>query len=191
MNYFGQAGVFLFETVFGLYMLIVMLRFLLQWVRADFYNPVSQGIVMMTNPPLRVLRKVIPGWFGVDFASLALLLILGIAKTYLIQWALGRGPAFSGVLVYSVGVILQYLVWILIIAVIVRIVASWLVTSYNPILGLLDSLTEPLMAPARRILPPFGGLDFSPILVIIFLNLSLILLVNPLLDQGARMMLMA
>lgn len=191
MNYFGQAGVFLIETVFGLYMLIVMLRFLLQWVRADFYNPVSQGIVMMTNPPLRLLRKVIPGWFGIDFASLALLLILAIAKTYLIQWASGRGPAFSGVLVYSIGLILQYLVWILIIAVIVRIVASWLVTSYNPIIGLLDSLTEPLMAPARRILPPFGGLDFSPILVIIFLNLSLILLVNPLLDQGARMMLMA
>jgi len=190
MNYFGQAGVYLIETIFGLYLLVVMLRFLLQWVRADFYNPISQGIVVLTNPPLKVLRRIIPGWFGIDFASLVLLLLLAITKTYLIQWMLGRGPAFPGVLVFSLGVLLQYLVWILIIAVIVRIVASWLATSYNPVLGLLDSLTEPIMSPARRILPPFGGIDFSPILVIVFLNLTRLLIVEPLLDQGSLLMLM-
>jgi len=190
MNYAGQALIYLIETLFGLYILIVMLRFLLQWVRADFYNPISQGIVVLTNPPLKILRRFIPGWFGIDFASLLLLLLLAIAKTYLTQWLFGRGPAFSGVLVFSLGVLLQYLVWILIIAVIVRIVASWLATSYNPMLGLLDSLTEPIMAPARRLIPPFGGIDFSPILVIIFLNLTRILIVDPLLDQGNMLMLM-
>lgn len=190
MNYVGNAGIFMIETVFGLYLLLVMLRFLLQWVRADFYNPISQGVVAITNPPLKILRRMIPGWFGIDFASLVLILLLAILKTYLIQWMIGRSPGITGVFVYSVGVVVQYLVWILIIAVIVRIVASWLVTTYNPLLGLLYSLTEPIMAPARRLIPPFGGIDFSPILVLVFLNLTRILIVDPLLHQGQSLMLM-
>ena len=78
-NYFGNAGSFLIDTIIGLYMLAVMLRFLLQWVGADFYNPISQFLVAVTNPPLTFLRKLIPGLFGIDIASLVLLVALAVA----------------------------------------------------------------------------------------------------------------
>jgi len=190
MNYIGNAGIYLIETLFGLYILVVLLRFLLQWVRADFYNPISQAIVRVTNPPLKTLRRIIPGWFGIDFASIVLVCGLFIIKNLVIAWLIGRNPPFLGVLVYSLGDLLRFTLWVFIIAVIVRIVASWLMTGqYHPVIGLLDSLTEPFMAPARRILPPFSGIDFSPILVILFLNLTLMLVAQPLLDTGARLML--
>lgn len=184
-NYFGDAGSFLIDTVIGLYILAVLLRFLLQWVRADFYNPISQFLVTVTNPPLVFLRRFIPGFFGIDLASIALLLILGIAKIYLVAWIAGFTPQFSGVVLLAIGELVQLIVWVFIITLLIRVILSWIQPGgYNPVLGLINQLTEPLMAPARRLIPPFGGLDLSPIVVFIFLYLTLMLVVRPMLDYG-------
>ena len=184
-NYFGDAGSFLIDTIIGLYILAVLLRFLLQWVRADFYNPVSQFLVAVTNPPLVFLRRFIPGFFGVDLASIVLLMILNIAKIYLLAWIGGFTPQFSGVVLLSIGELLQLAVWVFIITLFIRVILSWIQPGgYNPVLGLINQLTEPLMAPARRLIPPFGGLDLSPIVVFIFLYLTLMLVVRPILDYG-------
>lgn len=184
-NYFGDAGSFLIDTVIGLYILAVLLRFLLQWVRADFYNPVSQFLVTITNPPLVFLRRFIPGFFGIDLASIALLLILAIAKIYLLAWIAGFTPKFPGVVLLAIGELIQLVVWVFIITLFIRVILSWIQPGgYNPVLGLINQLTEPLMAPARRLIPPFGGLDLSPIVVFIFLYLTLILVVRPILDYG-------
>lgn len=184
-NYFGDAGSFLVDTVIGLYILAVLLRFLLQWVRADFYNPVSQFLVTITNPPLVFLRRFIPGFFGIDLASIVLLLILAIAKIYLLAWIAGFTPKFPGVVLLAIGELIQLVVWVFIITLFIRVILSWIQPSgYNPVLGLINQLTEPLMAPARRLIPPFGGLDLSPIVVFIFLYLTLILVVRPMLDYG-------
>jgi len=184
-NYFSDAGSFLIDTVIGLYMLAVILRFLLQWVRADFYNPISQFLVTVTNPPLVFLRRFIPGFFGVDLASIILLIVLAMIKIYLIYAISGLTPHVSGVLVLAVGEMIQLGVYVFIFTMLIRIVLSWIQPGgYNPVLVLINQLTEPLMAPARRIIPPFGGLDISPILVFIFLYLTLMLVVRPVLDFG-------
>ena len=184
-NYFGDAGSFLIDTVIGLYILAVLLRFLLQWVRADFYNPISQFLVTVTNPPLVFLRRFIPGLFGIDLASIVLLLILGIAKIYLLAWIAGFTPQFSGVVLMAIGELILLAVWVFIVTLFIRVILSWIQPrGYNPVLGLINQLTEPLMAPARRLIPPFGGLDISPIVIFVFLYLTLMLVVRPILDYG-------
>lgn len=184
-NYFSDAGSFLIDTVIGLYMLAVILRFLLQWVRADFYNPISQFLVTVTTPPLVFLRRFIPGFFGVDLASILLLVALAVVKIYLIYAISGFTPHISGVLLLAVGEVIQLGVYVFIFAMLIRVVLSWIQPGgYNPVLSLINQLTEPLMAPARRIIPPFGGLDISPMLVFIFLYLTLMLVVRPILDFG-------
>ena len=187
-NYFGNAGSFLIDTIIGLYMLAVMLRFLLQWVRADFYNPISQFLVTVTNPPVIFLRKFIPGLFGIDLASIILLAALAVVKIYLIYAIAGMTPRISGVLLLSVGEVIQLGIYVFIFSMLIRVVLSWIQPGgYNPVLGLINQLTEPLMAPARRIIPVFGGLDISPMLVFIFLYLTLMLVVQPMLDFGVML----
>jgi YggT family protein len=168
---------------------MVMLRFLFQLVRADFYNPVSQAIVKITNPPLVLLRRVIPGLWGIDFASIILLLALQILELALILSLRGVVPQPLGLAVLSVAELLNLAIWILIITLFVRIIISWVSPGgYNPIIALLVSLTDPLMRPARRMLPPISGLDLSPLVVFVVLQLGLMLLVQPLRHMGQIMM---
>jgi YggT family protein len=188
-NYVGDAGVFLIDTVFGLYILVLMLRFLLQWVGADFYNPISQFVVAVTNPPLLALRRVIPDLFGIDLAALVLMLLLAVLKLYLIAWLSGADPGFVGVVVFAIGELMQLVVYVFMVTVFVRVILSWIAPGgYNPAVALLVSLTEPVMRPARRLIPALGGLDLSPIIVFLGLGLVLRLLVQPVLDLGRAMM---
>lgn len=184
-NYLGDALAFLAETLIGLYMFAVLLRFLLQWARADFYNPVSQFLVRLTNPPLKRLRRFVPGLWGMDLSSLVLLAALGVAKIYLMLGLRGRWPSFGGALVLTAGDVLQLAFYVLLGALLVRVIASWIAPqSHHPGLRLVDSLTEPLLAPARRLLPAVSGIDLSPILVFIVLEMFRRLIVQPLLDFG-------
>lgn len=185
-GYVNNAGLFLIDTLFGLYILVVMIRFMLQWLRADFYNPVSQFIITVTNPPLRILRRFIPGWGGIDLSSVVLMLALSMVKSWLIFSVVGRSTTFQGLLVYSIGELLQLALYIFIFAILIRVVLSWIAPhqGYNPALRLLYDLTEPLMAPARRLIPPIAMLDISPIVVFIFLYLTQMLIVQPILDFG-------
>lgn len=185
-NYFSNAGVFLIQTIIGLYTLVVMLRFLLQMVRADFHNPITQILVKLTNPPLKPLRRIIPGLGGIDVASLVLLLALQTFELVLI----GLLPMFSmpnpvGVLVLASAQLLSLLVSVYLFSVIIMVVISWISPGNpNPVVTLLYQLTAPLMNPARRHIPPLSGLDLSPMAVIIVLYLVILLVVQPLLDFG-------
>jgi YggT family protein len=186
--YLGQAAVFLVETVFGIYILMVLLRLLFQLVRADFYNPFSQFLVRLTNPPLLPLRRIIPGLGGIDVASVVLLLALQILKLFLVVLINGNAATPIGMVVLSLAQLLELTVWVFLIAIFVRIILSWLAPySHHPMTALLISLTEPLMRPARRLLPPISGLDLSPIIVLILLQLTLMLVVQPLTDLGVAL----
>lgn len=189
--YITNAAQFLIGTLFGLYILAVMLRFLLQLVRADFYNPVSQFLVKITNPPLRPLRRVVPGWQGLDVAALLLLIALQMAELALLAGLDPRPvpmPALSGLLVLSLAELLRLLLNIYFITILIQVVLSWVNPGqYNPAVNLLTQLNEPVMQPARRLLPPMGGLDLSPIVVLIALQLARILLVQPLTDLGYQL----
>ncbi len=184
-NYAEHAGVFLVQTLFGLYILAIMLRFLLQWVRADFYNPVSQFLVKVTNPLLKPLRRVVPGFWGIDLAAILLMLVLQMLELFLVGVMVGQSFRPLGVLVMSIGELLTLAVYVFMIAILIQVVLSWIQPgSYNPVIGLVNRLSEPLMAPARRIIPPISGLDLSPLVVLILLQLTLILLVSPIKDLG-------
>jgi len=183
--YFSNAGIYLIETLFGLYVLAVLLRFLFQLVRADFYNPISQFIVKITNPLLRPLRRWIPSFQGVDTASIALLLLLKVTESWLVALMYGYAPGFAGILVLAFADILQILVYVFIVVIFAGVILSWVAPdSYNPAVSLIDRLSEPVLQPFRRMLPPIGGLDFSPFVALIVLQLILMLLVKPLLDLG-------
>ena len=184
-GYFADAGLFLVDTVLGIYILIVLLRFLFQLVRADFYNPLSQFIVKASNPPLARLHKLIPSLWGIDLGAIVLLLILEGLRLSVTALMLGHTPRVSGVLILSIGELLKLAVYVVVFSIFVRALLSWVSSGANhPMARLLGSFTEPLLAPARRLLPATGGLDLSPIILFIALTLILKLIVNPLLDLG-------
>ncbi len=184
-----NAGVFLIGTLFQLYILAVLLRFLFQATRADFYNPFSQALVVITNPTLVPLRRLIPGLYGIDLAAIVLMLVLACLKTYLLALIRGFWPAPIGLLVYSAAELLELTIYVFIITIFIRVLLSWIVPygRSNPAAGLLISVSEPLLRPARRLIPPISGLDLSPIVVFIVLYLALILMVHPLQSVGARL----
>ncbi|MDX2312946.1 MAG: YggT family protein [Gammaproteobacteria bacterium] len=189
-SYVGNAATFLIETVFGLYILLVMLRFLLQWARADFYNPVSQFIVKATQLPLKPLRKIIPGIGGLDMAALVFMIMLKFVELWLVTGVMGMSPQIGGLVVLSIADLLGLLINVFIFSILIQVIISWVNPGmYNPVMGLLHSLTEPLLGPARRVIPPISGLDLSPIVVIIVLQLASMLAVAPIRDL-ARPMLM-
>jgi len=184
-NYLSNAGIFLVDFIFGLYILAVILRFLLQFVRADFYNPLAQAIVTITNPPLRPLRRIIPALRTLDTSSLVLMLILQIISTFLIFLLQGIAPNILGLVVTAIGELLGTTFYVFIFAILIQVIASWIAPgSYNPILGIVESLTAPLMRPARRLIPPVGGLDLAPMVAMVVLTLGLMLIVAPIKDFG-------
>ena len=187
--YVGNAATFLIQTLFGLYILIVMLRFLLQWARADFYNPVSQFIVKATQPPLAPLRRIIPGLGGLDMAALLFMFVLKFVELWLVVELDGRSAPIGALAVLSVAGLLGLAIRVFMFSILIQVVISWVNPGmYNPLMGLLHSLTEPLLAPARRVIPPISGLDFSPIAVIICLYLATMLVEAPIRDLAISMM---
>jgi len=182
-QYLNNAGVFLVSTLFGLYILAVMLRFLLQSVRADFYNPLVQVLVRITNPLLVPLRRLIPGMFGLDMAAVALLLVLQVVELMVIAGLLGGSLPLSTLLIGSVAKLLGLVVTIYFWMILIQVVLSWVApTTYNPAVAAINSLTEPLLRPVRRALPDLGGLDLSPLLVVVALQLVKMLAIWPLRD---------
>jgi YggT family protein len=164
---------YLVQTFLSLYLVAMLLRFLLQLVRADFYNPISQFLVKVTNPLVIPLRRVIPGLGGLDLASLLLAVLLQLAGIVLLLLINGIGlPGVFTLLVWSLLGVLGMLVNIYFFALLGMIILSWVAAgSRHPAIYLLYQITEPVMAPFRKVLPAMGGLDFSPILVFILINI--------------------
>lgn len=180
-SYLTDPLVFLIRTLFGLYIAVVVVRFLLQWIRADFYNPVSQFIVRVTSPVLRPLRQLIPGYRGLDVASLVLAWGLMAVQLGLIAGLSGFGGSLLGALVWAIPALLELVIDIFLFAVLIRVILSWLNPDpYNPVVSLLERLTDPLLRPVQRLIPPLGGIDLSPMAVMIGLVLLQMLLVPPL-----------
>lgn len=155
-NYISNAGVFLIQTLIGLYALTFMLRFLLQLVRADFYNPFCQFLVKVTNPLVKPLRKIIPGFGGIDWASIIIVILLMLVEMLLIGMLSGHSlPTPQGLFVLGLAKTLSLLLNVFLFSIIIQAVISWINPgSYNPIIGLLHQLTAPLLSPVRRFIPP-------------------------------------
>lgn len=172
MSTMSEIGIYVIRTLGSLYLMLVLLRFLFQLVRADYYNPISQFIAKATNPLLMPLRRVIPGFFGVDFAALVLALILQWILIQLVLVLAGYGLLYPlrAVIWAAIGLmsmVLSIYFWGLIIS----IVASWVAPfSNNPALVLVRQLVEPIMTPFRKLIPPLGGIDITPIFAFMVLH---------------------
>lgn len=165
-----QAVQFLVSTLFDLYLMVAVLRVWLQLARADFYNPVSQFVVKATNPVLVPMRRIIPGVGGIDWAGVMFIFLIGFAKVATLQVLFGNGFPTSQIAIFAlisvIKEIFQLVFWVMII----RAILSWISQGYNPIEALLHQLTEPLLTPVRKIIPPIGGLDLSMIVFLIALQ---------------------
>lgn len=180
-NYMTDPVVFLIDTVFSLYILAVILRFLLQWTQADFYNPISQFLVKITHPPLRILRRFIPAVGRIDSSSLVLALILQIVANLAILAIKGLTIGIAALAVLSFSDLLKMMLDIFVYAIFAGAILSWFAPgNYGGTSSLLYSLTEPLLSVCRRVLPDLGGIDLSPLVALVLLQLAKMMLLPPL-----------
>lgn len=168
------------DTISSLCLLIILLRFALQLARADFYNPISQFVVKMTNPLLIPLRRVIPGFGGIDVASLVLATLFQFVVVFLKLLVLtGNIVNPLSLLLLSVLLVLGLLLKIYFWSVIIVIFASWVAPGNgHPVLVLLHQIVGPVMRPFQKLLPPVSGFDLSPILVLMSIQVLEIVLAH-------------
>ena len=180
-GYLANPLEFLVTTLFSLYILAVMLRFLLGVVRADFYNPVSQFLVRITNPLLLPMRKVIPSLGRYDTSALLLMLLLQFIALGLVVLLRGISVSVVTLLIVAVGELVMLAINVFMVAIIIQVILSWVNPgNYNPVTAVLYSITSPIMRPLQRLIPPISGIDLSPLVAIIGLQV-LRMLVMPLL----------
>jgi len=162
--------IFLIETLLDLYIIVLMLRFILQQVRADFYNPISQFIVKATAPVLNPARKIIPSVGGIDVATLVVVVAFIAVKIFIIALLSGYSPSVLALLLTGVRDFITLALNIFIFSIIIQAILSWINPDpSNPVAGVLYSITRPVLQPFRRLIKPMGGLDLSPLFALIAL----------------------
>jgi YggT family protein len=186
MNYFTNPIILILDTVFSIYIGAVMLRFLLQWVNADFRNPISKFLIAITHPLLKVLRRFIPAIGNIDTASIVLMLalqILSIGGMVVLQ---GASISIGALILTAFAQLISLLLNVLFYAIFARALLSWFQQgSYNDISRLLFSLTEPTLKICRAMLPNFGGLDLSVIIAILGIQLAQMLILPPIYELAS------
>lgn len=172
----NEGVLFLVQTLFSLYIMAVVLRIWLQLARADFFNPLSQFIARVTNPLIKPLERVIPSSGRLNLAALLLGIVLSIVALYIRLAMMGGSPDIFPLLIvgvqYFISISLQLVFWIIFI----RAILSWFSQGANPMELVMHQLTEPLLRPVRRIIPPIGGLDLSVLVVLLGIQFLRILI---------------
>lgn len=187
MSYLANAAIFLIRTAFGFFIALFLVRMILIAAGASFYEPVCRFVYQLTNPVITPLRRFVPRWKRIEIASLLVAFALVLVEFGLFAAIAGASISALGLVVRALVELLDWLIWIELIAIFVRCLLSFVVSEYyNSNMQLLVQCTEPVVKPFRRILPSLGGLDFSCWFASIALILAQMLLVAPLLDFAAR-----
>lgn len=189
MGAIEQAGIFLVSILFDFYLFILILRFILQYLRVDYYNPLVQFMVKLTDPVILPLRRYIPGYWGLDMASLAIILLLALLKIAIVATlTLNHFPGFFGWIIWTLGDVSLLILKLLFYTLLLNILISWIAPrQHTPLSFIVYRLTEPLLQPFRRFIPPIAGFDITPIPVMIVLQLMIILIAEPLIQVGAQL----
>jgi YggT family protein len=175
-----SALIFLVKTLADLYLLTFLLRFIMQWVRASYYNPLAQFVLKVTSPLVVPARRVLPRLGGLDTPTLAVLFLLEIGGPFVLLRLAGISLPVPVLLLYSLLRLIALALWFYTVALFIYVLLSWFGDrGMNPMAALLGELIEPLLRPARRLLPPIGGLDLSALVVILLLQAALIALPLP------------
>lgn len=173
----AQALYFVVKTLAQLYLLLLLLRFWLPWLRADFRNPIAQGILRFTSPLIVPLRRFLPSLGRLDTATILVAFIVQYITVLALLAILGRAAGIPDIALVSVIELAILSLNLFFFAVLIRIILSWVAPgNYNPITALLTTLSEPILRPFRRLIPSVGGLDISPIFAIVLLQAAVIML---------------
>ena len=173
----SRALTYLISTLFDLYIVSVLLRLMLQWVRADFYNPLSQFLVRITNPLLVPLRRLIPSIGRLDTASVVLALALEVISLLIISAINSISMPWLQLLSLAVTKLLMAILWLYFFLILAVVILSWVGGRVrHPIVPLMYQLTEPVLRPFRKIIPPIAGMDLTPLFAIIVIRFLILLL---------------
>lgn len=186
-----EIGIYVIQTLGGLYAGVCVLRVLLQLVQADYYNQISQFIVTATRAPIQVLRPALPNWGRLDIAALVWAILVGylifqisalIAGVGIVEPLLSIAWAFMGMLRLCLNILFYGMIGVIVI--------SWLTLMggmriSHPAINLMEQIVRPFMAPFQRILPPFGGIDLSPILLFLAIQVGLRMTIEIALTLGS------
>lgn len=180
-TYLTNPAIFLIDTLASLYILAVVLRFLLQWCGADYYNPIAQFLVKLTHPPLRWLRRFVPPVGRIDTSSIILALGLQMLADFSILTLKNIGISIGALVILSLTQLISLLINIFIFAVFARALLSWINPgTFGAVTALLHDLTEPLLNVCRKFVPDLGGVDFSALVALVFLQLAKMVILPPL-----------
>ena len=180
-TYLTDPAIFLIDTLTSLYILAVVLRFLLQWSGADYYNPIAQFLVKATHPPLRFLRRFVPAIGKIDTSSIVLALSLQMLADFSILLLKGLAVSIGALTILSITQLVSLLINVFIFAVFARALMSWMSPgTFSAASAILHSLTEPLLNTCRKFIPDLGGVDLSPLVVLLFLQLAKMVVLPPL-----------
>ncbi|MGB5626148.1 MAG: YggT family protein [Woeseiaceae bacterium] len=166
----SSAIVFVVNAVTSLYLLVLLLRFWMPWLRADFRNPLAQGILRFTSPIVIPVRRIVPSFGRMDTATVLVAFVIQYLTVLLLLLILGQTAGIATIAVTSIVKLVVLSINLFVYAIFIRIILSWISQGgYNPATAIITTLTEPLLRPFRRILPPMGGFDISPIFAVILL----------------------
>ncbi|SJM92313.1 conserved membrane hypothetical protein [Crenothrix polyspora] len=180
-SYVVDPLIFVIDTLLSLYILAVLLRFLLQWCGAEFYNPISQFLVKATHPPLKLLRRFVPPIGKIDTSSLVLILGLQMLSDFSILILKGVMLNIGALTLLSITQLVSLLINVFIFAVFARALLSWLDPGkFRATASILCSLTDPLLDTCRKFIPDLGGVDLSPMAALLLLQLSKMVILPPL-----------
>ncbi len=180
-SYMTDPVIFLIDSLFSLYILAALLRFLLQWCGGDFYNPISQFLVKITHPPLKVLRRFVPSIGKIDTSSLVLILSLQMVADFSILLLKGVTLNIGALAILSITQLISLLINVFVFAIFARAILSWMNPGvFNAAASILATLSEPVLGICRKIIPNLGGIDLSPMAALLLLQLAKMVVLPPL-----------
>lgn len=173
---------FVIDTLLSLYILVLMLRFLLQLFRADFYNPLSQFLLRAAKPALQPLNRLVPSTTRINGPTLVAMLVMQTLVVGVVASLQGSLPGLGALIMLALTELVTLVINVFFFTILIQTIMSWVSpTTHNPLSSVLHSLTAPLLDPARRLLPATAGIDFSPLIALLGLQVAKMLLIPPLL----------
>jgi len=167
----SSALIYILNAISTIVVFVFMLRFLLPLLRADFRNPIAQGLLRITSPAVVPVRRIVPSIGSIDTATILVAFAVQFLVTWLIQAIFVDSPRLDVLAFMSVVELAVVVIRIFVFAVFISIILSWIAPGqYSPIAALAATVAEPVLRPIRRLIPPLGGFDISPIFAIILLT---------------------
>ncbi len=180
-TYMTDPIIFLIDTLFSLYIMAILLRFLLQWCGADFYNPISQFLVKMTHPPLRIMRRFVPSIGKIDSSSLVLMLSLQMLSDFSILLLKGVSINIGALVILSMTQLISLLLNVLVFSVFARAILSWMNPgAFYAAVSIVEALSNPILNLCRKMIPNLGGIDLSPLAALLLLQMAKMVVLPPL-----------